>query len=266
VAVIGRPNAGKSTLINRMIGEERMLVDERPGTTRDAVDALVDTEAGPMVLIDTAGLRRQARIADRLEHLAALSAVRALERCHVAVLLVDGSTDAGADQDRRLLGLAAERGRALVVAVNKIDLVRGAEAQRDLDHRLRDAFSFAAYAPILFLSARSGRGVGELARTVVRIHEAYNRRIPTGELNRFLEDAVTRHSPPLRYNKPLRFLYGTQTGVRPPRFVFFVTRPDAVDVSYARYLENRLREQYALEGCPVHLRFRRGRKDETGAR
>ncbi|MBI5502238.1 MAG: ribosome biogenesis GTPase Der [Deltaproteobacteria bacterium] len=263
VAVIGRPNAGKSTLVNRLLGDERMLVDERPGTTRDAVDAAVETAEGPMVLIDTAGLRRRARIADRLERLSGLSAVRALERCHVAVLLVDGAADAGTDQDQHLLGLAAERGRALIVAVNKLDLVTGSAAQRELDARLREAFGFAAYAPILFVSARSGRGVRELVRTIARTSEAFNRRVGTGELNRFLEDAVTKHSPPLHQNRPVRLLYAAQTGVRPPTFVFLCNRPEGVHPSYERYLENRLRERYGFDGCPIKLRFRRARRDEA---
>jgi GTP-binding protein len=263
VAVIGRPNAGKSTLVNRLLGADRMLVDDRPGTTRDAVDALVETEHGPLVLIDTAGLRRRARVADRLERLAAVSAVRALERCHVAVLLADGSDEAGADQDCHLLGLAVDRGRALVVAVNKTDLVRGAVAQRELDRRVRDAFGFAAYAPVQFVSARSGRGVPELLRTVVRVHLAFNRRIPTAELNRFLATAVERHSPPLFRNKPVHLLYAAQTGVRPPSFVFFASRPEGVHPSYARYLENQLRERYGLDGCPVRLRFRRSRPERS---
>ncbi|MBI5488960.1 MAG: ribosome biogenesis GTPase Der [Deltaproteobacteria bacterium] len=263
VAVIGRPNAGKSTLVNRLLGAERMLVDERPGTTRDAVDAAVETAEGPMVLIDTAGLRRRARIADRLERLSGLSAVRALERCHVAVLLVDGAADAGTDQDQHLLGLAAERGRGLIVAVNKLDLVTGSAAQRELDGRLRDAFGFAAYAPILFVSARSGRGVRELVRTIARTSEAFNRRVGTGELNRFLADAVTKHSPPLFHNRPVRLLYGAQTGVRPPTFVFMCNRPEGVHPSYERYLENRLRERYGFDGCPIKLRFRRARRDES---
>jgi len=259
VAVIGRPNAGKSTLVNRLLGTERMLVDERPGTTRDAVDALVETEHGPLVLIDTAGLRRRARVADRLEQLAALSAVRALERCHIALLLTDGSAEAGVDQDRHLLGLAADRGRGVVVVVNKIDLVRGAAALRELDHRVRDAFRFAAYAPVRFVSARSGRGVPELLGTVRRVHEAFNRRVPTADLNRFLEAVVEKHSPPLFRNKPVRLLYAAQTGVRPPSFVFFANHPDGVHASYVRYLENRLRERYGFDGCPLRLRFRRGR-------
>jgi GTP-binding protein len=261
VAVIGRPNAGKSTLVNRLLGAERMLVDDRPGTTRDAVDALVETEHGPLVLIDTAGLRRRARVAERLERLAAVSAVRALERCHVALLLADGSAEAGADQDRHLLGLAADRGRALVVAVNKTDLVRGAAALREVDRRVQDAFGFAAYAPVQFVSAKSGRGVPELLRTVIRVHQAYNRRVPTAELNRFLETAVERHSPPLYHNKPVRLLYAAQTGVRPPSFVFFTNRPDGIHPSYERYLENQLRERYGFDGCPVRLRFRRGRAE-----
>ncbi|MBN1771097.1 MAG: ribosome biogenesis GTPase Der [Deltaproteobacteria bacterium] len=261
VAVIGRPNAGKSTLVNRLLGADRMLVDDRPGTTRDAVDARVDTEHGPLVLIDTAGLRRRARVAERLERLAAVSAVRALERCHVALLLTDGSAEAGADQDRHLLGLAVDRGRALVVVVNKTDLVRGATALRALGHRVRDAFGFAAYAPVQFVSARSGRGVPELLRTVLRVHGAFNRRVPTAELNRFLETTVERHSPPLFRGKPVRLLYAAQTGVRPPSFVFFASHPEGVHASYVRYLENQLRERYGFDGCPVRLRFRRGRAE-----
>jgi GTP-binding protein len=213
------------------------------------------------VLIDTAGLRRRSRIADRLERLAALSAVRALERCHVAVLLVDASTDAGSDQDRHLLGLAAQRGRALIVAVNKIDLVPGAAAQRALERRVREAFSFAAYAPVLSVSARSGRGVDELTRTITRLHASFNRRARTGELNRFLEAAAAKHSPPLWRNRPVRLLYAVQTGVRPPSFVLFTNHPQGVHRSYEKYLEKQLRERLGFEGCPLRLRFRRGRDE-----
>ena len=156
---------------------------------------------------------------------------------------------------------APARGRALIVAVNKTDLVRGATALRALDRRVRDAFGFAAYAPVQFVSARSGRGVPELLRAVWRVHQAYNRRVPTAELNRFLETTVERHSPPLYHSKPVRFLYGAQTGVRPPSFVFFTSRPEGVHPSYVRYLENQLRERYGFDGCPVRLRFRRGRAE-----
>jgi GTP-binding protein len=258
VAVIGRPNAGKSTLVNRLLGEERMLVDDVPGTTRDAVDARVETPRGPLVLIDTAGLRRRARVAGRLEHLSALSAVRALERCHVALLVVDGAAEPGADQDRRLLGLAAERGRALIVVANKIDAVPG-DRRRELVRTLGDAFIFAPWAPVVLVSARSGRGVPELLAALFRVHEAFNRRIPTGELNRFLAELTTRHSPPLHRNLPVNLLYATQSAVRPPGFLLFSNRPQGWKREYVRYLENRLRERYDLAGCPVRIRFRRGR-------
>ena len=223
-----------------------------------------DDAPAPKGLVPTHGPRRRARIADRLERLAVVSAVRAVERCHVAVLLVDGAADAGADQDRHLLGLAADRGRALIVAVNKLDLVLGAAAQRELDQKLRDAFGFAAYAPILFVSARSGRGIRELLRTIARTDEAYNRRVGTGELNRFLEDPVTKHSPPLFHSRPVRLFYAAQTGVRPPTFIFVSNRPEGVHPSYQRYLENRLRERYGFDGCPIRLRFRKARRNEEG--
>ncbi len=262
VAIIGRPNVGKSTLVNRLAGEDRVIVDERPGTTRDAVDTLIETERGPFVLIDTAGLRKRPKISSTIERLAALSAVRALERCHVAVLLVDGSEGGALEQDRHLAGLAAERGRALAIAVNKTDIVTGAAALRTLDGAVRDSFSFVPYAPVVFVSARSGRGVPALMEAVDRIHQASNRRIPTGELNSFIETVLTDHSPPLRHGKPVRFYYATQVGVRPPTFLFFTNRPDGVHRSYERYLENRLRERLDLAGCPVRIRFRRGRNDD----
>jgi GTP-binding protein len=258
IALVGRPNVGKSSLVNRLLGAERVVVSEIPGTTRDSVDQELRVEGRVYTLVDTAGLRRPGRRTRTAERGSALMAVRSLERADVAVVVLDASEGA-TDQDARILQLAQERGCPLLIAANKWDLVGEARA-REVDAGIRSALRFAPDAPILHVSARTGSGVGRILGAAERVAGAGRRRIATAELNRWLRDAVGRHEPAMAQRgprrRPVKFLYATQTGVRPPTFVLFCTEPSAVQPSYRRFLENRLRESFDLRGTPVRLQLR----------
>jgi GTP-binding protein len=263
VALVGRPNVGKSSLLNRLVGSERVVVSEIPGTTRDAVDIRLDDPAGSLVLVDTAGLRRSGRRQRTGERGGALMTVRALERAQVALVVIDGASGV-TDQDAHVAALALERGCASAVIVNKGDLVQqhgSAEAVRkEIERRLR----FLPDPPVLIVSARTGSKVERIPALARRLAEQGRRRIPTPELNRWLREAVERHQPAMAQKgsrrRPLKFFYATQTGVQPPTFVLFCTDPRAVMASYRRFLENRLRERFDLAGTPIRLRLRARRK------
>jgi GTP-binding protein len=258
IALVGRPNVGKSSLLNRLAGEERVVVSEVPGTTRDAVDTRVVHEGRIYTLVDTAGLRRPGRRTRTAERGSALMTVRSLERADVALVVVDASEGA-TDQDARVASLARDRGCACAVLANKWDLVAGGTgaaeaAQASIQHTLR----FMADAPVLRVSARTGAGLQRIFPLAREVAEAGERRIGTSELNRWLDQVVTRHEPAMAQRgprkRPVKFHYATQTGVRPPSFVLFCTDPKAVQDSYRRFLENRLREAFDLRGTPVRLR------------
>ena len=266
VALVGRPNAGKSSLLNRILGEERVVVSEVPGTTRDAIDIAAERDGSHFVFVDTAGLRRPGR-RDRIgERTSALMALRAVERADVALVVVDAAAGFG-DQDARILSLVRDRGCAAALVLNKWDLVaeEGEEAilrvRRELDRRLK-AFS---HHPIARVSARTGRGVGRLLPTVLRLGDEARRELSTSELNRWLKESVAKHEPAMAqrgvHRRPLKFFYATQTGVRPPTFTLFCTDPDSIQESYKRYLENRLRESFGFEGVPIRVRLRARREE-----
>jgi GTP-binding protein len=270
VAVVGRPNVGKSSLVNRLAGGERVVVSDVPGTTRDAVDITIERDGLSLTLVDTAGLRRPGRRTRTAERGSALMTVRSLERAEVALLLLDAS-EGFTDQDAKVASLARERGCAVAVLANKWDLLggdarRGEELRRAIAHGLR----FMSDAPILAVSARTGAGVGRLFPLVERLHRASARRIPTAELNRWLSDATARHEPAMAQRgtrrRPLKFFYATQTSTRPPTFVLFCTEPGAVQASYRRFLENQLRQRFDLSGTPVRLRLRTRSEGRRGAR
>lgn len=260
VAVVGRPNAGKSSLVNRLLREERMLISDEPGTTRDPIDSLLQHEMGAFVLIDTAGLRKKRRVSSGPERHAVFAAVRALQRAHVAVLMIDA--DAGpAEQDAKIAGLALDRGCALVVASNKWDLLRGQAASRRVESSTRDVLSFAPFAPFVRVSAKTGRGVNVLMRTVSEIAIEHNRRVPTAALNKFFEELVLRKPPPMRGSRPVKFYYVAQVAVRPPKIVVSCNYPDAIHFSYQRFVGNRIRERFGFHGTPMRLVFKgKGRK------
>ena len=261
IALVGRPNVGKSSLMNRLLGEERVVVSDEAGTTRDAIDIQFDYDGESYVLVDTAGMRRPGRREGTGERVGALMAVRALERAQVALVVVDAE-EGLTDQDAHVARLARDMGVSVVIVANKRDRLDGEQrksALEDVQHGLR----FLEDAPIVSLSALTGAGLSRLLPAIRRVTEASLRRVPTAELNRWLADAVRRHDPGMarkgNRTTPLTFLYASQVGVQPPRFVIFCTDPDSVMVSYRRYLENRLRDSFGFEGCPLrlHLRGRR---------
>jgi GTPase len=261
IAVIGRPNIGKSTLVNRLLGEERHLVHDMPGTTMDPVDSPLEVDGQRYLLVDTAGVRRKGKIDDKLERFVSLRSIRAIERCHLALLVID-ATEGVTTQDAKLAELVIDRGRALVVLVNKWDLTPELEEvdSRAIEDELRQKLPHATWAPHLFISAKTGKGVHRILPMLHRVFSAFNTRLSTGRLNRFLLDAVNANSVPQRYHRPVRLYFATQARVRPPTFVFWSNTPDGVPESYKRYLQNRLREQFDFEGTPLKLYFRERRK------
>lgn len=261
IAVIGRPNIGKSTLVNRLLGEDRHLVHDMPGTTMDPIDSLLEIDGQRYLLVDTAGVRRKSKIDDRLERTVSLRSIRAIERCHVALLVVD-ATEGLTTQDAKLAELVIDRGRALIVLINKWDLTPDLEEvdSRSIEDELRIKLPHALWAPHLFISAKTGKGCHRILPMVHRIFGAFNTRLSTGRLNRFLLDAVNNNTVPQRYHRPVRLYFATQARVRPPTFVFWSNTPEGVPESYKRYLQNRLREQFDFEGTPLKLHFRQRRK------
>lgn len=261
IAIVGRPNAGKSSLVNRLLGEERQIVDDRPGTTVDSVDSLYDDGQGePLVLIDTAGIRRKRSVEGGLEGLAVMQAIRAVERSHTVVLMIDAATGA-ADQDAKIAGLAMDRGRALVIGLNKIDLLPAKERAR-AETRAKEIFSFIAYAPVQRLSAKSGQGVGALMKTVQRVTTNHHKRVGTGEINRFFEEVLAHHPPPTSGGRAVRLYYVTQARTAPPTFIVSTNHPDRIHFSYQRYVANQIRERFGFDGTPVRVHYRSHRKEE----
>lgn len=256
VAVIGRPNVGKSTLLNALLGEERFLATDVAGTTRDSLDAELRYKGWRVVLTDTAGIRRRRAIArGGLEHTTVLRALKSVERSHVAVLVLDAS-EAAVSQDARLARLVVERGRGLVLAVNKWDLVRPGQSADALREQVMEDLPEVRHAPILLTVATEGKRVFKLLDEVLAVHQRARHRIPTAELNRWLEVVTSERPPPLVRGRPNRFFYATQVGRTPPRIVLTCSRPADVPDHYRRYLLNQLRERYPLAGVPVRLSFR----------
>jgi len=257
IAIVGRPNVGKSSLLNRILGQERSIVHDVPGTTRDAIDTQMEWEGEPLVLIDTAGIRRKGRIQRGVEKYSELRALRAIDRADVVLLLLDAVEGATA-QDAHIAGYILEEAKSVVVVVNKWDLVeKDTYTMQIYTQHVFTVLRFLDYVPMLFVSALTGQRVDQVLPTALRVQEARLIRIPTAELNRILQDAVARHSPPSKAGKRLKFYYATQAAVDPPTFVFFVNDPRLVHFSYERYLENRLREHYGFLGTPLRLSFRK---------
>ncbi|MBL7183796.1 MAG: ribosome biogenesis GTPase Der [Anaerolineae bacterium] len=257
IAIVGRPNVGKSSLLNKILGQERSIVHDVPGTTRDAIDTEIEWEGEPLVLIDTAGIRRKGRIQRGVEKYSVLRALKAIDRADVVLLLIDAVEGATA-QDAHIAGYILEEAKSVVVVVNKWDLVeKDTYTMQIYIEHIYTVLSFLDYVPALFISALTGQRVDQVLPTALRVQEARLIRIPTAELNRILQEAVARHSPPSKAGKRLKFYYVTQPRVDPPTFVFFVNDPRLVHFSYQRYLENRLREHYGFLGTPLRLSFRK---------
>lgn len=257
LAIVGRPNAGKSTLVNRLLGEERMITGPEPGLTRDAVSALLtDAEGHTVELVDTAGLRRRARIEAPLEKLSVSAAIEALKMAEVVVLCVD-AVEGLHDQDLQIARLIEREGRACVLALNKWDAVADRNATRKaISDRLEASLAQMKGIPVVTFSALTGAGVDKLLPTVRRAHAVWNTRVPTAELNRWFEQALARHPPPLVDGRRLKLRYVTQAKARPPTFIAFGTRAERTPEDYQRYLVNSLRETFALPGTPIRLQLR----------
>jgi GTPase len=256
LAIVGRPNAGKSTLLNCLLGEQRMITGPEPGLTRDAVASiLTDAEGREVEIVDTAGLRRRARIEAPLEKMSASASIEALKMAEVVVLTVDG-TEGIHDQDLQLAKLIEREGRACVLAVNKWDVADRTAMRKAISDRLETSLSQMKGIPVVTLSALTGAGVERLLPTVRAAHDVWNMRVPTGELNRWFESALERHQPPLVDGRRLKLRYITQAKARPPTFICFGTRAEQTPDVYQRYLVNSLRERFSLPGTPIRLQFR----------
>jgi GTP-binding protein len=265
VAIVGRPNTGKSTFVNRVLGHERMIVAETPGTTRDPVDTAVELDGEPMVLVDTAGIRRRGSIDRGIERYSVLRAMKAIDRADVAVVMTD-ATEGYTAQDAHVVGHVLEAGKGIVLVINKWDEVEkdGTTADAWLKRLRRDA-PYLAWADIVFASALTGQRVERVLREAKRVADERYRRVSTGELNRVVMDAVRAHPPSHVRNRLPKVLYATQVAIAPPTFVIFVNDPELIHFSYKRYLENRIREAYGFLGTPIRLIFRR-RESEDAAR
>lgn len=256
VAIIGRPNAGKSSLTNKLTDNDRSIVSDVAGTTRDAIDTLVEHEGTLYRIVDTAGLRRKSLIDQDVEYYGFVRAMRAIDRADVALLVVDSSIGL-TNEDQRVAGYAAERGCAMVIALNKWDLVEGPDEKQKIRDRIADRMTFVGYAPVVAISALTGKKVHRIWEAVEEAFENYSRVIPTGKLNAFLTTIRESGHTISKGKAILRMKYVTQTAAKPPQFTFFCNRPDVVDDNYERYLENRLRQTFPLTGTPIRLRFKK---------
>ncbi len=263
LAVVGRPNVGKSSLLNRLVGAERHLVSAIPGTTRDAVDSLIKRDGRHYRLIDTAGIRRKGRVTHKLEKFSVLKALRSLDRCDVALIVIDAA-EGITDQDVSVAGYAHERGCGCIFLINKWDLVaKDQHSARRFTDALRTAAKFLNFAPVLTLSALTGQRVQRIFKLVDNVYAQYVTRVNTGRINRILEQALADNEPSLHRGRRIKFFYATQAAKRPPTFIMFVNYPEAVHFSYQRFLINRLREGTGLHDTPIRLvlRPRSGRKE-----
>ena len=263
VAVIGKPNVGKSSLVNRILGEERVIVSDMAGTTRDAVDSFFENKLGKYLFIDTAGMRKKSKVDDRIEKFSVLRATMAIERADVCLILIDAN-EGVTEQDTKVAGLAHEAGKACIIVVNKWDAVEKDDKTMDrMREDVRRDLAYMTYAPIVFISALTGQRVGRLFELINYVNDQASMRITTGMLNSVLADATARVQPPTDKGKRLKILYMTQVGIKPPHFVCFCNDAKLFHFSYQRYLENQIRNTFGLEGTPVRLTIRqKGDKEE----
>ena len=263
VAVIGKPNAGKSSIVNRIVGSERLIVSNIPGTTRDAVDTEIENEYGKLNFIDTAGIRRQSKVEDRIEKFSVLRAKMAVERADVCLIMVDAA-EGVTEQDERIAGIAHEAGKASIIVINKWDSIeKDTSTVNTYNKDVRTALSYMTYAPIAYVSALTGQRVTNLFEMICDVHAQASQRVSTGKLNDLLGDAVIRHQPPSDKGERLKIYYMTQASTNPPTFVIFCNKAELFHFSYQRYIENCLRETFGFAGTPIRIVIRqRGDKDE----
>ncbi len=264
VAIVGKPNVGKSSLLNRILGEERVIVSDVAGTTRDAIDSYFENETGKYCFIDTAGMRRKSKVDDAIEKYSNMRTISAIERSDVCLILVDAN-EGVTEQDTKIAGLVHEAGKAAIIVVNKWDAVADKETNtmRDMEAEVRDGLSYMSYAPIHFMSALTGARVDRIFQMIQDVYAQNCKRITTGALNSVLADATARVQPPTDKGRRLKIYYMTQAGVKPPHFVIFCNDARLFHFSYQRYLENQIREVFGLQGTPVRITIRqKGDKEE----
>lgn len=265
IAILGRPNVGKSTLLNKLVGEERVIVSSIAGTTRDAIDERLRWHGQDFTLIDTAGIRRRGKIDQGVEKYSVLRALKTLRRADVALLLIDGEEGVTA-QDAHIGGMLTDENVGVIILINKWDIVeKDAYTMPAYEKTVRGELAFLPYAPLLFVSAETGQRLNKIFPTVLEVQAARHQRVGTGELNDLLRDILANHPPPTKAGTQLKFYYATQVAVAPPTFVFFVNRPEMIHFGYERYIENRIREQFTFSGTPIRLLFR-GRNDQRDTR
>ncbi len=264
VAIVGKPNVGKSSLLNRILGEERVIVSNVAGTTRDAIDSYFENATGKYNFIDTAGMRRKSKVDDIIEKYSNMRTVAAIERADVCLILIDAN-DGVTEQDTKIAGLVHEAGKAAIIVVNKWDAVENKETNtmRDKELAVKDGLAYMPYAPVVFLSALTGQRVDRIFQTIQDVHEQNTKRITTGALNSVLADATSRVQPPTDKGRRLKIYYMTQASTKPPHFVIFCNDARLFHFSYQRYLENQIREVFGLQGTPVRITIRqKGDKEE----
>jgi GTPase len=262
IAIIGKPNVGKSSLVNALTQENRVIVSPIAGTTRDSIDTPFDFEGNSYTLIDTAGLRKRSKVFDSIEKFSVIRAIAAIERCDICILMVD-ATNGITEQDKKIAGIAHEAGKGLMIVINKWDLIeKETNTMRDYERKVRSELLFASYAPILFTSVLQGKRIYDVLRRAAKIQEIRTRRITTGKLNNLIEDAVMMRQPPSDKGKRLKIYYAAQIGVAPPLFSFNINSRELMHFSYARYLENRLREAYDFEGTSVKFVYNEKKGDK----
>jgi GTP-binding protein len=256
VAVVGRPNAGKSSLINHILGEERLVVSDMAGTTRDSINTLVTVDGTPFVFIDTAGIRRKGRVSKKLEKFSVIKALKSLDNCDVALIVLDAS-EGVTEQDMTIAGYAYERGCGCVMVLNKWDLVeKDSRTEKMYKEQLKEAAKFIGFAPAVTVSAKTGQRVRRVFGMIQKVYRQYTTRVGTGQLNQVFERAIERNEPSLHRGKRIKFYYATQVSTRPPTFVCFVNYPEAVHFSYKRYLTNQIRMGTGLDQTPLRVLFR----------
>jgi GTP-binding protein len=262
VAVLGRPNAGKSSLINKILGMDRLLVSELPGTTRDSIDTTFTWKQREYLLIDTAGIRRKGKVKERIDKFSIIKAIKSIDRCHVAVILIDA--DKGiAEQDARICGYALDRGRGIVLAINKWDLIKGdAERKKQLNLSIDRQLQFISYAPRINISALTGEKVKKLFEKIDLVYDQFAIRVGTGAVNRAIDEMIRKKPPPISGRTRLKFYYATQIGTRPPTFAVIVNKPKAIHFSYKRFMINQLRDIFNLKNTPIRIIFRERKRDQ----
>ena len=256
IAIVGKPNVGKSSIINKLLGENRVIVSDIPGTTRDAVDTTITRNGKDYLFIDTAGLRRKSKIKEDIERYSIIRTVSAVERCDVAVLMIDAA-EGITEQDAKIAGIAHDRGKGLIIAVNKWDLVeKDNSTMKTYTEKIRSVLSFAPYAEMLYISAKTGQRLNKLFDAVDQVLESQSLRIQTGVLNEILTEAVAMQQPPSDKGRRLKIFYMTQVSIKPPTFVIFVNDKKLMHFSYQRYLENRIRDSFGFQGTAIHFIIR----------